>query len=60
MVLLFTPVLSWFPPNNSETVKAITLASCSIQKNIFAKFGIPNLSWSQDIGQNADGGISDF
>ena len=25
-----------------------------------AKFGIPNLSQSPDIGQNSDGGISDF
>ena len=25
-----------------------------------AKFGIPNLSKSPDIGQNPDGGISDF
>ena len=29
-------------------------------RNICAKFGIPNLSQSPDIGQNSDGGISDF
>ena len=27
---------------------------------ICAKFGIPNLPQSPDIGQNSDGGISDF
>ena len=48
----------------SETVKAVTLAFCSIQwifiRDIRAKFGIPNLSQSSDIGQNSDGGFSDF
>ena len=37
---------------------------CSIQLNsirdIHAKFGIHNLPQSPDIGQNSDGGISDF
>ena len=45
-------------------VKAVTLVFCSIQQNfireIRAKFGIPNLPQSPDIGQNLDGGISDF
>ena len=54
----------WFSLNNSETVKAVTLAFCSIQKyfvrDICAKFGIPNLLQSPDFGQNSNGGISDF
>ena len=29
-------------------------------KNIRAKFSIPNLPRSPDIGQNLDGGIPDF
>ena len=37
--------------NNSEMVKAVTLAFCSI---------IPNSPQSQDIWQNSDGDISDF
>ena len=37
---------------NSETVKAVTLAFCSI--------GIPNSPKSADIGQNSDGGNSGF
>ena len=45
-------------------VKAVTLAFCNIQehfiRNICAKFGIHNLSQPPDIGQNLDGGISDF
>ena len=45
-------------------VKAVTLAFCSIKqdfiRDIRAKFGIPNLPQSSDIGQNSDGGISDF
>ena len=48
----------------SETVKAVTVAFCSIQwifiRDICAKFGIPNLSQSPDIEQNSDGGFSDF
>ena len=53
-----------FSHNNSETVKSVTLAFCSIQqhfiRDIRAKFGIPNSLESPDIGQNSDGGISDF
>ena len=45
-------------------VKALTLAFCSIQlhfiRNVRAKFAIPNSSYSPDIGQNSDWGISDF
>ena len=45
-------------------VKDVTLAFCSIQwdfiRDIRAKFGIPNSAQSADIGQNPDGGISDF
>ena len=48
----------------SLTVKRTTLAFCSNQqpfvRDIPAKFGIPNLSQSPDIGQSWDGGISDF
>ena len=54
----------WFSLNNSETVKTLTLAFCSIQlyfiRNFFAKFGIPSLPCSIDIEQNSDGCISDF
>ena len=60
----FTPSPCWFFLNNSETVKAETLAFCSIQlhliRDVRAKFGIPYLPQSPDIGQNSDGGISDF
>ena len=45
-------------------VKAVTLEFLSIQLNSVrdnhAKFGIHNLPQSPDIGQNSDGGISDF
>ena len=58
----FTPC--WFSLNNSETVQALTFAFCSIQQHfindICAKFGIPNLPQSSDIGKNSDRGISDF
>ena len=51
----------WFSLSNSETVKAVTLAFCSIQlhfvRNIRAKFDIPNLS---DIGKYPEGGISEY
>ena len=54
----------WFSLNDSETVKAVTPAFCSIQehfiRNVHAKFSIPNSSQSPDIGQNSDGDISDF
>ena len=55
---------SCFSLNNSETVKAVTLAFCSFQylfiRDIHAKFGIPNLPQSPDFGQNPGKGISDF
>ena len=45
-------------------VKAVNLALCSIQqhltKDICDKFSIPYSHQSPDIGQNSDGGISDF
>ena len=54
----------WFSPNNSKTVKFVTVAFCSIQqyfiRNIRTKFGIPNLPQSPDIRKNSDGSISDF
>ena len=54
----------WFSLNNSETVKDVTLAFCSIQKlfikDICVKFGIPNSPQSPDIDQNSDGCISIF
>ena len=60
----FTLFPCWFSLNNSETVKAVTLAFCSILQHfvgdIRAKFGIPNLPQSPDNGQNSDGVISDF
>ena len=44
-------------------VKAVTLVFSSIQYcflgDIRAKFGIPNLPQSPDIGENSDGTISD-
>ena len=50
--------------NNSEPVKAVTLAFCSIQqlfiRYIRAKFGITNSAQSIDIGKNSDKSISDF
>ena len=58
----FTPC--WFSLNNSKTEKAVNLTFCSTQKlfikYILAKFSIPNSPQSPDIGQNSDGGISDF
>ena len=54
----------WFNLNNSETVKAVTLAFRNIQqhfiRNIRAKFGIHYSPQSSDFGQNSDGDISDF
>ena len=54
----------WFCLNNSDTVKAVTLAFCSIQSNfvgdVLEKFGIHYFTQSPDIGQNSNGGISDF
>ena len=49
----FTPC--WFSLNNSETVKLWHFI-----RNFQAKFDIPNLSQSPDIGQNSDGSISVF
>ena len=50
--------------NNSEMVKAVTLAFCSIQKrfirDIHTKFGILNSTQFPNIRQNSDGGIPDF
>ena len=58
----FTPC--WFSLNNLETIKAITLAFCSIQqhfiRDIRAKFDISNFGQSPDVGQNSGEGISDF
>ena len=58
------PLFFWFSLNNSEKVKALTLAFSSIQlhfiRNIRAKFRIPNSPQSLDIEQNSDGCISDF
>ena len=47
-----------------RTVEAVTLKFCSIEchsiRDIRAEFFSHNLSQSSDIGQNSDGGISDF
>ena len=60
----FTPSPCWFTPSNLEVVKAVTLRFCSIQlhliRDIRTKFGISNLPQSPDIGQDLDGGVSDF
>ena len=54
----------WFSLNNSETVKAATLAFCSIQLNLIgdvrAKFGNTYSPQSPDIGENSGGCISNF
>ena len=60
-----SPSASWFSLNNSDTVKTGNTGILhSIQKhiirNIRPKLGIPNLPQTLDIGQNTDGGISDF
>ena len=56
--------LYWFSFNTLETIKAVTLATCSIQQHfiryIHAKFGISNSLQYPELGQNLDGGISDF
>ena len=50
--------------NNFEMHKAVTLAFCSTNylfiTDILAKFCIPNLPQSADIGQTPDRGIFDF
>ena len=55
---------SWFSFNNLETVKALSLAFCNIQKNFIrsfpSEFGIPNSAQSPDIWQNFRRGISNF
>ena len=60
----FKPLAYWFSLNNSETIKAVTLAFCSIQqhfiRDIRDKFGIPNSPQSPDIGQNSGRSISNF
>ena len=54
----------FFSLNNSEMLKAATLVFRSILqhflRDVRAKFGIPNLPQAPDMGQNSDGGISDF
>ena len=60
-----SPSASWFSLNNSDTVKTGNTGILhSIQKhiirNIRPKLGIRNLPQTLDIGQNTDGGISDF
>ena len=54
----------WFSLINSEMVKDVTLAFCSIQwvfiRDIRVKFGIRYSAQFVDIRQNPDGGISDF
>ena len=54
----------WFSLNNSEIVKAVTRIFCSIQSHfisdIHAKFGVPNLPQSSDIGQSSDRCIFNF
>ena len=58
------PPPSWLFLNSSKTIKAVTLAFCSIKqhyiRDICAKCCIPNLPQSPDIDQNTEGGISDF
>ena len=64
MGMWFYPHSCWIPLNNSATIKAVTVSFCSIQwlfmKGICAKFNIPNLPQSPDIGQISRQGISDF
>ena len=61
-VILLPP--HWFSVNNSETVEAASLIFFSIQlhllKDVHTKLGIRYSPQSPDIGQNSDGGISDF
>ena len=56
--------LCWFSLNNSEEVKTVAMAFCSTEyyfnRDILAKFGIPHLPQSPDIGQNSGGGIFDI
>ena len=61
-VILLLPY--WFPLNNSETIKLVTLAFCSIQSRFIrdtrATFGIPYSPQYADIEQKSDGSISNF
>ena len=41
-------------------MKILLILLILAKKNIRVKFGIPNSPQSPDIGQNSDGGISDF
>ena len=54
----------WFFLNNSETINPITLAFYSIYpyfiRDILVKSGISNLSQSPNVGQQSDGGVSNF
>ena len=58
------PLPCWFSLNNSKTLKATSLAFCSIQLNLIrnarVKFGILYSPQSPDIGKNSDGGIFNF
>ena len=64
----FTPSspvgLSLITVTVTEMVAAVTLAFCIIQKHftteICAQYGITNFPQFPDIGQNLDGGISNF
>ena len=54
----------WFSSNNSKTVKARTLTSCSVQKILIRDIrtisSIPNLSKLPVIRQNPRAGVSNF
>ena len=56
MVIILPPTC-WLSLNNYETLLAVTLAFPSIQqhfiRDVCAKFGIPYLPQSTDIGQNS-------
>ena len=59
----FTTSPCWLFLNGSKTVNDATLAFRSIQhfnRDIAAKFGVPNLPQSPDIGKNSEVGMSDF
>ena len=54
----------WFSLNYSELVKAVTLTFCRFQQHFIndvrAKFGIPYWCQSLNIGQDLDGGNTNF
>ena len=59
----YYPPRCWFFFNNSNGKSCspgILEHSVTIHRDICAEFGIPNSPQSPDIGQNSDGGISDF